>query len=70
VHPHGAPGAEERIAWMMLSKPEFREACEGEGVNVDWGLVRRLAGVKKDVGTGVVKGRRERRRSRGVWSKL
>ncbi len=50
VEPPGAPTNEERIAWMMYSNPAFREACEVEGVEVEWESVRRIAEevVKRD----------------------
>ncbi|KAF8868396.1 hypothetical protein CPB85DRAFT_958402 [Mucidula mucida] len=35
----------------MLTEPAYREACENEGVVVDWEAVRRIAEeVKKDHG--------------------
>ncbi|KAK0242863.1 NUDIX hydrolase domain-like protein [Armillaria nabsnona] len=50
VEPPGAPTNEERIAWVMYSNPAFREACEVEGVEVEWESVRRIAEevVKRD----------------------
>ncbi|RDB20080.1 Nudix hydrolase 15, mitochondrial [Hypsizygus marmoreus] len=48
INPPGAPTSEARLAWTILSKPEFREASEKEGIIVDWELLRRLAGVGDD----------------------
>jgi hypothetical protein len=38
-----APTMEQRIAWAVLTIPEFRERYEREGVRVDWEEVRRVA---------------------------
>ncbi|KAF5369693.1 hypothetical protein D9615_010148 [Tricholomella constricta] len=46
IGPPGAPTLKVRLAWAMLSKPEFRGACEKEGLRVDWDRLRRLAGVE------------------------
>jgi hypothetical protein len=39
----GTPTRYRRLAWTMFSKPVFREACEKEGLRVDWALVKRIA---------------------------
>ncbi|KAF9020089.1 hypothetical protein BDZ89DRAFT_1072469 [Hymenopellis radicata] len=44
AQPPGAPTPEQRIAWTMLTVPAYREACEEEGVVVDWEAVRKIAG--------------------------
>ncbi|KAG6915910.1 hypothetical protein DXG01_009280 [Tephrocybe rancida] len=44
----GSPSLKARLAWAMLSKTEFREACHKERLQVDWGRLRRLAGVKEE----------------------
>ncbi len=58
VQPPGAPTPEQRIAWTMLTEPAYREACEDEGVVVDWEAVRRIAEEVK-------KGPRPTARSKG-----
>ncbi|KAG6830125.1 hypothetical protein H0H87_009095 [Tephrocybe sp. NHM501043] len=45
---HGYPTLKARLAWAMMSKPELREACQREGIEVDWDRLRRWAGVKED----------------------
>ncbi|KAJ6565887.1 NUDIX hydrolase domain-like protein [Mycena vulgaris] len=53
VAPPGAQTPEARLAWGVLANPAFREACEAEGLRVDWGVVRRVAGVSgRDRGKG------------------
>ncbi|KAG6865058.1 hypothetical protein C0991_005377 [Blastosporella zonata] len=42
------PTLKARLAWAMLNKEELREACQKEGLKVDWARLRRLAGVKED----------------------
>jgi len=44
----GGPTLKARIAWAMLGKPEFREAFQKEGMQVNRARLRRLAGVKDD----------------------
>jgi hypothetical protein len=34
---------EQRIAWAVLTIPEFKEGYEREGVKVDWEEIRRVA---------------------------
>ncbi|KAG6810369.1 hypothetical protein H0H92_012155 [Tricholoma furcatifolium] len=70
VHPPEleVPELKVRLAWTMLSKPEFREACEREGLQVDWERLRRIAGVERESdGTKIGKQKVNRRR---VKSKL
>lgn len=45
VHPPGEPPMEQRIAWALLTKPVFRNACEQEGVDIS--VARRIAGLIK-----------------------
>jgi peroxisomal coenzyme A diphosphatase NUDT7 len=69
----GAPTREQRIAWAMLSKPDFRKSCEKEGLRVDWALVRRMAGGEGDGREGKENGMRKggiRWWRRGIRSKL
>ncbi|KNZ72582.1 Nudix hydrolase 15, mitochondrial [Termitomyces sp. J132] len=42
------PTLKTRLAWAMLSRPQLREACQKEGLQVDWDRLRRIAGVKED----------------------
>ncbi|EAU82611.1 hypothetical protein CC1G_07893 [Coprinopsis cinerea okayama7 len=67
VHPPGAPTMDERIAWALVHRKVFKDACEKEGI--DLGLARRIAGVDKDgrpvktarnLKAGEGKGRRKR----------
>ncbi|KAG6888518.1 hypothetical protein C0995_007761 [Termitomyces sp. Mi166 len=50
VYPPGVkpPTLKERLAWALLSRPQLREACQKEGLGVDWDRLRRIAGVKED----------------------
>ncbi|KAG6868115.1 hypothetical protein C0993_007493 [Termitomyces sp. T159_Od127] len=50
IYPPGieAPTLKARLAWAMLSRPQLREACQQEGLKVDWDRLRRIAGVKED----------------------
>ncbi|KAG5637811.1 hypothetical protein H0H81_003143 [Sphagnurus paluster] len=41
--PGRTPPLRARLAWTMISKPEFREACEREGIPVDWKRLHRWA---------------------------
>lgn len=45
VNPHGTLTIEAGLAWAMLSRPQFREASEKEGLKVDWARLKRIAGV-------------------------
>ncbi|KAJ7446342.1 NUDIX hydrolase domain-like protein [Mycena latifolia] len=45
VAPPGGQTGEERIAWVILTNPTFKEAYEVEGLKINWDVVRRLAGV-------------------------
>ena len=51
--PPGSPETVQRLAWAMLTKSVYREACEAEGIKVDWALLCELAGVGKEEGQGV-----------------
>ena len=68
----GAPTRYQRLAWTLLSKPMLREACEKEGLRVDWALVKRIATEGDgDSGNGDrLPGKRLKRWRRGVRSKL
>lgn len=50
IYPPGieTPTLKARLAWAMLSRPQLREACQKEGLKVDWDRLRRIAGVKED----------------------
>ncbi|GLB34335.1 putative NUDIX domain containing protein [Lyophyllum shimeji] len=65
VQPPRAPKLEARLAWALLSRPEFREAYSKEGIKVDWGRLRRLAEVHEArSGEGKDRDSRPRRRER------
>jgi hypothetical protein len=66
----GAPTRDRRLAWTMFNKPVFREACEKEGVRVDWALVKRIASAEGHSDGGSRQNSRGKRWRRGVWSKL
>ncbi|KAJ7084517.1 hypothetical protein B0H15DRAFT_989130 [Mycena belliarum] len=72
VAPPGAQTRAERIAWAVLSDPDFRRAYEAEGLFMNWVTVARLAGVRH--GGAVEEHQNEdkdgRRRRRRAWSKL
>jgi hypothetical protein len=73
VQPVGAPGGEERLAWAMLTHPAFKEACEKEGLHVDWGELKRIVGGGTSGGRSNAKekgGQKKGIWSVGVWSKL
>ena len=66
LHPPNAPPMEERIAYALLKRKAFREACEKEGVDLN--VARRIAGVeeeekgeKEGMGTGELFGWMKRR---------
>ncbi|TFK23534.1 hypothetical protein FA15DRAFT_593961 [Coprinopsis marcescibilis] len=46
INPPNAPSTEERIAWALLHRKVFLEACEKEGI--DLGVARRIAGVDEN----------------------
>jgi len=50
--PRGSPETVQRLAWAMLTKSVYREACEEEGIKMDWALLRELAGVDREDGEG------------------
>lgn len=47
VHAPNAPSLEQRLAWALLTRKVFWDACEKEGV--DLSPARRIAGVKSSV---------------------
>lgn len=70
VQPPGAPRLEARLAWALLSRPEFWEAYRKEGMRVDWERLRRLTGVKQGVEERKGKGKRKRSEREKEKSKL
>ncbi|KAF5334412.1 hypothetical protein D9611_013561 [Ephemerocybe angulata] len=64
VHAPGSPSTEERIAWALLTRKVFVDACEKEGVDLT--VARRIAGVD-DQGSRV---RLKEKRRKQVRSKL
>ena len=44
VYSPNAPTMEQRMAWALLNRKVFWEACEKEGI--DLSLARKIAGVK------------------------
>ncbi|KAK2465862.1 hypothetical protein APHAL10511_001503 [Amanita phalloides] len=61
VRAPGEPTMVRRMAWAVLSKPVYREACEAEGIEVDWAAVGRLARME---GTKEVKEKEDSSRTR------
>ncbi|KAJ7193660.1 NUDIX hydrolase domain-like protein [Mycena pura] len=45
VAPPDALSGTARIAWALITNPVFKEAYDAEGVDVDWAVVRRVAGI-------------------------
>ena len=50
VHPPGTPFTRERIAWALLSRKVFRDACEKEGIDLSYAkrLVERAGKGRRD----------------------
>ncbi|TFK74521.1 hypothetical protein BDN72DRAFT_759902 [Pluteus cervinus] len=44
----GSPSLEQRIAWALYSRPTFRQAFEHHRIQVDWPLVKKIAGIRED----------------------
>ncbi|TFK33195.1 NUDIX hydrolase domain-like protein [Crucibulum laeve] len=74
VNPRGTPTQEQRIAWALLSRPAFREACIMEGI--DLSTARRIAGVSEEEDRqlggdkGSVREKERRNEFEGRWRKL
>ncbi|KAG6836965.1 hypothetical protein H0H93_000357 [Arthromyces matolae] len=50
VNPPNAPSLRTRLAWTVISKPDFREAFKRENIKVDWDRLKHIAGVKEGDG--------------------
>ena len=48
LHAPGAPTTDERIAWALVKRPSFFEACRKEGIDLGYArrIVRRLEGQR------------------------
>jgi hypothetical protein len=51
----------------MLSQPAFREACEKDGIRVDWALLKWIAGVESGSDLGGDGGSKPKGKGKPWW---
>ncbi|KAJ7193667.1 NUDIX hydrolase domain-like protein [Mycena pura] len=64
VAPPDALTGPARIAWALITNPVFKEAYDAEGIDIDWAVVRRVAGIGPDEGSQAQGAPRRTRRRR------
>ncbi|KAJ7192047.1 hypothetical protein GGX14DRAFT_406736 [Mycena pura] len=70
VAPPDALSGAARIAWALIINPVFKEAYDAEGIDVDWAVVRRVAGIGPEAEAEGPQAQGAPRRTRRRRSKL
>ncbi|KAJ7193650.1 NUDIX hydrolase domain-like protein [Mycena pura] len=70
VAPPDALSGTARIAWALITNPVFKEAYDAEGIDIDWAVVRRVAGIGPEAEAEGPQAQGAPRRTRRRRSKL